>query len=121
MKLLVVSALCMPLGACVSLQPTNYGKLAAAVGDVVNAPKADAAVKKYADQFAAYCGEIRLGTLILSTVVHTKNQRVQEAIDIASSTINNLCAAPPSDLKSALVILADTVGTIQQARRQEGV
>lgn len=110
-------ALALSVAGC-QTDARYYKALATTVGATFNTPQTEAQIKKYAARFTKYCGEIQVGATALELLAPEK---AYDAIVVARKTLDNLCAAPPSDLGSALTLLVETIAVVQDARKKTGV
>jgi hypothetical protein len=90
----------LAMGGCQTVQPAP----SVSVQTPVRPPtKADAAVAKASEQLARYCGLTRATVAAVGLFASPK---VHSAVDYASAVLETVCAAPPTDVRTAI----DTVG-----------
>ena len=115
-KMMLVGAL---LGAvlsagCVQTGTTDkaWGQIAAGVGTVIGQTKADAQVAAASEKVAKYCGTLQavaVGATIFSP------EKVRSAALKAEAVVSTVCASPPTDVASALRVLADAYVSARNA------
>ncbi len=110
---LLVTA-CVPrAGAGPGTSAEGWRQIAVGAGAVIGSTKGDAQVARASAKLAEYCGALQ-AVAFGATLFAPEKQR--NAAAIASAAVNTVCAAPPADVASALVVAADTYSAVQAAR-----
>jgi len=116
-KMMLVGAL---LGAafsagCVTQNGTTdegWKQISQGVGQVIGQTKADAQVAAASEKVAKYCGTLQavaVGATIFSP------EKVRSAALKAEAVVSTVCASPPTDVASALRVLADAYVSARNA------
>lgn len=119
-RILCALALALLATACVSRDGAGPGtssegwrQIAVGAGSVIGRTKADAAVAKASVRLSEYCGALQ-AIAFGATLFAPEKQR--NAAAIASAAVTTVCASPPADVASALVVAADAYSAAQAAR-----
>lgn len=102
------------LAGCVQTGTTDkaWGQIATGVGTVIGQTKADAQVAAASEKISKYCGTLQavaVGATIFSP------EKVRSAALKAEAVVSTVCAAPPTDVASALRVLADAYVSARNA------
>lgn len=117
-KLFLAAALCgiaFASAGCVTQSATTdkaWGQIATGVGTVIGQTKADEKVAEASAKVSKYCGTLQavaVGATIFSP------EKVRSAALKAEAVVSTVCAAPPTDVASALRVLADAYVSARNA------
>ena len=114
LALALLATACVPRdGAGPGTSAEGWRQIAMGAGAVIGRAKADATVARASARLADYCGALQavaLGATIFAPEKH------RNAAAIASAAVSTVCAAPPADVASALVVAANAYSAAQAAR-----
>lgn len=102
------------LAGCVQTGTTDAGwkQISQGVGQVIGQTKADAQVAAASEKVAKYCGTLQavaVGASIFSP------EKVRSAALKAEAVVSTVCASPPTDVASALRVLANAYVSARNA------
>lgn len=114
LALALLATACAPRdGAGPGTSAEGWRQIAVGAGTVIGRTKADATVARASADLAEYCGALQavaFGATIFAPEKH------RNAAAIASAAVSAVCASPPTDVASALVVAADAYSAAQAAR-----
>jgi hypothetical protein len=114
LALAMLATACVPRdGAGPGTSAEGWRQIAVGAGTVIGRTKADPAVAKASAKLAEYCGALQT-VAIGATLFAPENQR--RAAAIASAAVTTVCASPPADVASALIVAADTYSAVRAAQ-----
>jgi hypothetical protein len=119
-RLFAAAAVACLLAGCQTAQTssTGWGQIALGVGTVIGATKADAKVAKASEQLGKYCGALQAVAFGVTLFAPEKQRNIAE---MAAAAVNTVCAAPPSDVASALTTAAKAYEAVLSAGRAADV
>jgi hypothetical protein len=114
---MLLPALGLALGACVQARPINPS--VAVVEPAPGTPmptRLDVRVAQTSEQVARYCGFVKVAIgMAAAFVVEARHQQI---IDQASLAVNAYCEAPPTDVRTAIITLANIYSSVMAVRTQ---
>jgi hypothetical protein len=115
-RLFAAAAVACLLAGCQTTlnNPTAWGQIAAGVGAIVGETKIDPQIAQISTKLATYCGTVQTAALAIDILAPAKAQKAAQEAKIVVATF---CAAPPSNVASAIASLVSAYSAIDAARR----
>lgn len=114
-RIVAALALACALSACqTAANPTAWGQIATGVGAIIGPTKIDPQIERVSAKLAAYCVDVQTAAVAIDILAPEK---VQKAAAEAKIVVATFCAAPPSNVASAITSLAAAYAAIDRARR----
>lgn len=114
-RIIAALALACVLSACqTAANPTAWSQIAAGVGAIVGETKIDPQIERISTKLASYCVDVQTAALAVDLLAP---ETVQKAAQEARIVVATFCAAPPSNVASALASLAAAYAAIEKAQR----
>ncbi|HEV7258916.1 MAG TPA: hypothetical protein VGN82_14140 [Bosea sp. (in: a-proteobacteria)] len=114
-RIIAALALACVLTACQTVSnPAAWGQIAAGTAAIVGETKIDPQIERISKKLAAYCADVQTAAIAVDILAPEK---IQKAAVEAKILVATVCAAPPSNVASAITSLAAAYGSIDAARK----
>lgn len=116
-RIMLASCAALALAGCAKGGGTDWGAVAAGTGLVLagagTTAKTDPKVAEAGRKIEEYCPLLRIAAAAGATV---SNEKVRAAAMQASAVVNEVCAAPITDTRAALIVAARAYEAARAAR-----